>query len=75
MSATTERIAQAEHALTVALTDLVANIAAVQTAAHEVVAAGGNARQAFLAAVDDDARPALELQWPMFAVMLGLPVA
>jgi hypothetical protein len=55
---------------------LVASIGAVQAAAQAVQAAGGNARAAFLATVDDDDdRNALAAQWPMFAMMLGLPLA
>ncbi len=66
---------ESEQALTEALAGLVVAIGAVQAAAQAVQETGGNAREAFLASVDESERPQLALQWPMFAMMLGLPLA
>lgn len=63
----------AEQALTDAIGALVGHINTVREAALAVNASGGSARAAFLASVDEEMRPQLALQWPMFAMMLGLP--
>lgn len=66
---------QAERELTDAITGLVGYIGAVRDAALNVRANGGDVRGAFLASVPEENRPLMAAQWPMFAMMLGLPAA
>lgn len=54
--------------LALALTSL----ASVQEKASAVIQSGGDCKAAFLTAVSDEDRPAVEMQWPMISMLLGV---
>ena len=57
-----------------AVAEFMAAMFNVQQCAQRVTETGGNARDAFLSTIPEEQRSVAQLQWPMVAMMLGVPV-
>jgi hypothetical protein len=67
-------LSELEQAFADAMTAFVEQIDTVKAAALAIRDAGGDVKQAFLATVPEENRAALATGWPMFAMLLGLPL-